>query len=274
MATETTARAAVLRSREFLGRDVMDAGGTKVGTIKDLLLDRRSGTIRFLDVNLGLFKKQVIVPIDRVDWGEEAFVLRGFTREQLERLPPYDADRPLTGGMLDELVWAYPTFYGEEEARPASSVAGEPQIMPMSEAKDFRVRGDEPDLRGWNVFGADGERVGKVADLLVDPAAMKVAYLDVDLHEDLYNLKDDRHVVVPAAAVDLRERGQDVWVRDLSATDIARLPAYHGGVVDPVVMGRVADAFQGRGRRETGDGRVVEGERYGGEPREGEDRRV
>src|SRR5690606_35489329 len=142
MATIETGRAAVLRTREFLGRDVLDAGGNKVGTIKDLLLDRRSGTVRFLDVNLGMFKKQVVVPVDQVDWGEGAFVRRrGGTRE-IERLPAHDPARSLTGEMLDELEWAYPSFYAGERAELAGAATGEPQILPMSEAKDFRVRGD------------------------------------------------------------------------------------------------------------------------------------
>jgi sporulation protein YlmC with PRC-barrel domain len=256
MAKETMTRAAVLRSRDFLGRDVLDAGGHKVGTIKDLLLDRRSGTIRFLDVDLGAFRKQVVVPVRQVDWGEDSFVLRGWSGEHLQRLPAYHADRPLTGEMLDELVWAYPRFYGDEEPPPMVTPGGEPQILPMREAKDFKVRGDEPDLRGWNVFAADGERVGKVADLLVDPAEMKVAYLDVDLLEDLYQLKDDRHVVVPTHAVDLRHRGQDVWINELTAREVARLPAYNGGAVDPLVMERVLDAFDYRAvRDEPHDGR-------------------
>jgi hypothetical protein len=36
-------------------------------------------------------------------------------------------------------------------------------------------------VRGWTVVGRDGEKIGKVDDLLVDPARMKVAQLDVDM---------------------------------------------------------------------------------------------
>src|SRR5690606_14463977 len=59
--------------------------------------------------------------------------------------------------------------------------------------------------------------------------------------------KDDRHVLVPTDAVDLRVRGQDVWVKDLGAREVARLPAYRGGAVESIVMRRVADAFYDRG---------------------------
>jgi sporulation protein YlmC with PRC-barrel domain len=245
MPIPTIARGAVLRTRDFLGRDILDAGGNKIGSVKDLLLDRHTGEVRFLEVNLGVFRKQVIIPVSHVDWGEDSFVLRGWSGERVGRLPAYDAEGPLTGDILDELVWAYPAFYDSDADRDIGTTPGDPRILPMSEAKDFKVRRDEPDLRGWNVFGADGERVGKVTDLLVDPASMKVAYLDVDLHDDLYKLKDDRHVLVPTDSVDLRQRGQDVWVRDVEASGIARLPAYSGGHVDPLILRRVSDAFRG-----------------------------
>ena len=249
MATQTANTAAVLRSRDFLGRDVLDGSNNKLGTIHDLLLDRRSGKVQFVEVDLGVFRKRVIVPVNRVDWGEAAFLLRGWMTEQVKRLPEYEADRPLTGEMLDELVWAYPTFYGEEEYVPGPRAAGEPNFVPMRDTKDFKVKSDEPDLRGWNVFGTDGERIGKVTDLLVDPAAMKVAFLDVDLYDDLFMLKDDRHVLIPTEAVEVRERGQDVWVRDLTARDVARLPAYTGGAADPAVVTRVTDFFDGSEHR-------------------------
>jgi hypothetical protein len=40
-----------------------------------------------------------------------------------------------------------------------------------------------------------------------------------------------------------------VWVRDLTARDVARLPAYTGGAADPVVVSRVTDFFAGSGHR-------------------------
>jgi sporulation protein YlmC with PRC-barrel domain len=248
MAIQSMHHPAVLRSRDFLGRDVLDAASHKIGTVKDMFVDRRSGAVRFLEVDLGTFRKNVIVPVNQVDWGEQSFVMRAWLADEVRRLPMYDPERPLTGQLLDELAWAYPRFYGDAEALPVAA-GGDPNILPLREAKDFKVKDDDPDLRGWNVFGSDGERVGKVTDVLVDPAAMKVAYLEVDLHDDLFALKDDRHVLVPAEAVDLRERGKDIWVRDMEAQDLARLPAYTGGAADPAVLARVADAFDGH--RET-----------------------
>jgi hypothetical protein len=79
--------------------------------------------------------------------------------------------------------------------------------------------------------------------MLVDPEQMKVRYLDVDVADDLFLLREDRHVVVPMEAVELRERGEDVWVHGLTARQVSMLPAYTGGPVDPLVEMRVREAF-------------------------------
>ena len=100
-----------------------------------------------------------------------------------------------------------------------------------------------PDLRGWDVFGADGERVGVVSQLLVDPTALKIRYADVDVHEDLYRLRDDRHVLVPLELIELKERSQDAWVARLSAAEVAALPAYSGGAVPPALEMAIQRTF-------------------------------
>lgn len=119
-------------------------------------------------------------------------------------------------------------------------------IVPLDELDDFGVAEGDPDVRGWEVFSSDGQRIGSVEQLLVDTAAMKVRYLDVDLADDLFVLSDDRHVLVPLENVELRERGNDVWVQGLGARDVAGLPAYTGGGVDPRMEESVHGAFRGR----------------------------
>lgn len=243
MPEEISPRAEYLRTRDFIGRDVLDAKADKVGTVSELLLDRRRGDVRYIAVNLGMFSKNVLVPVDQLDLNDDVLVFRHWVRNQLEPLPAYEADVPLTRARMDEMERAHPRFYGDPDAIAAM---GPPdgRIVPLRDARDFKLSKGDPDPRGWNVFGADGERVGTVADLLVDPAALKVRYLDVDVLDDLFRLKEDRHVLIPTEAVDLRERGKDVWIQHLNAADVARLPAYVGGAVDPAVEHTVRDAFR------------------------------
>jgi sporulation protein YlmC with PRC-barrel domain len=239
---EISPRAELLRTRDFIGRDVVDGKAEKVGSVADLLLDRHRGSIQMIAVNLGVFKKAVLIPVSQFDLNEDVLVLRRWTRDQLKPLPAYETDRPITTALLEEMERAHPRFYGDPQ-RVAGMGPADGRIIPLRDARDFRLAKGDPDLRGWNVFGSDGERIGTVSDMLVDPAAMKVRYLDVDLLDDLFKLKEDRHVLVPTEAVDLRERGKDVWIRNVSATDVAQLPAYTGGPVDPALEDGILDAF-------------------------------
>ena len=232
----------VLRAREFHGWEVVDRAGEKVGAVKDMLIDRK-GKVRYLDVEFGIMpRKHVLVPEAQLEWGDGRFVVPGWTKEEMRVLPPFTGDQVLDATRLSDLERSYPWMYGADTS-DWKIPAGEIQILPLSEAKDFKLASDAPDLRGWNVFGADGERLGVVTQLLVDPSALKIRYIDVDLHDDLFPLSDDRHVLVPLEKVDLKERGNDVWVQNLNAADVARLPAYPGGAVRPAMQKAVDAAF-------------------------------
>lgn len=53
-------------------------------------------------------------------------------------------------------------------------------LMPLREAKRYRLSKGEPDIRGWSVFTSSGQEVGRVGDLLVDPAMGEVVMFDVN----------------------------------------------------------------------------------------------
>jgi sporulation protein YlmC with PRC-barrel domain len=224
---------------------VLDPAGQKIGTVGDLLIERRSGEVCFVDVDTGfLRRKHVLLPVRALEWGAgDAFVSSRWSRDEVLGLPDFDPTAVLTADVLEEMRRAHPRVYGDAESLPPSMPAGGAPIVPLSEARDFKLSSGAPDLRGWNVFGADGERVGTVTEMLVDPTALKVRYLDVDLADDLFLLKEDRHVLVPLEFVELKERGKDAWVARLGAREIARLPAYRGGAVDAHTEAAVHAAF-------------------------------
>ena len=121
----------------------------------------------------------------------------------------------------------------------ATGAAVAPQIAPLKELKDYKVASDDPDIRGWKVLGRDGRKIGDVHDLLVDTAAMRVRYLDVELDNDLLRdlppvpgvahtgaLMEHRHVLVPIGTARLDGDHDDVHIESLDAHDVAVLPAY------------------------------------------------
>ena len=235
----------LFRTRDFVGWEVVDREGEKFGSVADLLIDDR-GRVRYVDAEFGFPRKQhILLPQDQLEWGERRFVLGRWTAAVAKALPPYQPELALEPALLEEMKRAYPWMY-DTEAHAWREPPGESRVVPLSEAKDFRLEKGAPDLKGWNVFGSDGERAGTVAQLLVDPTALKIRYLDVDLHDDLFALKDDRHVLVPLEMVELKERSSDAWVIGLTTADVARLPAYPGGAVSPQMELAVQRAWEGR----------------------------
>jgi sporulation protein YlmC with PRC-barrel domain len=59
------------------------------------------------------------------------------------------------------------------------------QLVHLDDLEDLQIADGEPDIRGWDVRGADGTKVGEVEDLLIDTAAMKVRYIEVKLDKDV-----------------------------------------------------------------------------------------
>lgn len=62
------------------------------------------------------------------------------------------------------------------------------QLARLHELNDFKVADGDPDVRGWPVRTSDGQRAGKVDDLIVDTGAMQVRYLDVELDRNTMRL--------------------------------------------------------------------------------------
>lgn len=95
------------------------------------------------------------------------------------------------------------------------------RIVPLNELDDFEVAEGDPDVRGWPVIASDGRRIGDVEQLLVDPAAMRVRYLDVALDE-----ARPRHVLVPIGSARVLEEGSQVQVDRLTSAELIALPEY------------------------------------------------
>ncbi|HEX6903707.1 MAG TPA: PRC-barrel domain-containing protein [Thermoanaerobaculia bacterium] len=57
-------------------------------------------------------------------------------------------------------------------------------VAPLRSLHNHRISEGDPDVRGWEVYGADDRRIGRVDDLLVDTHTMKTRYLSVTLEFD------------------------------------------------------------------------------------------
>jgi hypothetical protein len=118
------------------------------------------------------------------------------------------------------------------------------RVVPLGQMDDFAVAEGDPDVRGWEVLASDGRRIGDVDELLVDAAAMKVRYLDVDLDDGVVGEAGERHVLIPIGYARLDRERDCVRVDALAAADLAALPAYDQGPLSREHETSVRDRFR------------------------------
>ncbi|MEA2563258.1 MAG: hypothetical protein QOH06_4762 [Acidobacteriota bacterium] len=90
----------------------------------------------------------------------------------------------------------------ERHDRDTEGTAPHPRVAALRNLRGYKVADGDPDVRGWEVAGADGLRIGTVNDLLVDTVAGKARYLDIELDPSLYlkgnptgiEAQDERHL--------------------------------------------------------------------------------
>jgi uncharacterized protein (TIGR02271 family) len=106
-----------------------------------------------------------------------------------------------------------------------------PQVAALSDLGDYEVAEGYPDPRGWVVTAADGSKVGKVHDLIVDTGSMRARYLDVRLADDLRRSADERDVLIPIGTATVDDADDRVRVESLTVDRFALLPAYRHGAL-------------------------------------------
>ncbi|WP_223648727.1 PRC-barrel domain-containing protein [Hymenobacter psoromatis] len=106
-----------------------------------------------------------------------------------------------------------------------------PLLRRLRDLPTFEMVPGDPDPRGWVVRGRDGLPLGTVHELLVDPAARRVLYLDVELAAGLPGLPlpaphADQHILLPLTAVNLDTEGSSVFVTALSQATVHAYPLF------------------------------------------------
>jgi photosynthetic reaction center H subunit len=96
----------------------------------------------------------------------------------------------------------------------------------LRDLTDFEVADDNPDVRGWTVRGGDGQALGMVHELIVDPEAMKVRYLDVELDGRFHINEHENHILLPIGVAALDAEDDNVFVTALTAESVLNYPPY------------------------------------------------
>lgn len=124
---------------------------------------------------------------------------------------------------------------------------------------DFEIVDGQPNIKGWEVLGPEGQDLGAVSELLFDESSRKVRYIVLDLAENEWNL-EERDVLVPIGLAELDNERDEVVLPFVSPEQLAALPDYSKDSVsletemtirsifmnaDPVASAAVQDDFYG-----------------------------
>ena len=226
---------------------VYDADGVPIGVTFGVLAEAETGLVRFFDVSLEGRQRHVLVPTGhaRVETflGRLRLRLRAATVEELERIPAYE---PHVAWQEDEFqnelltsfgrlfegqrYYAHPAYdhtglYAGTHPllRDALAPASPDGLRRLSCAREFRVAEGEKDIRGWDLLGAGGARIGVVSDLIIDTRAEQVRYVVIKREVD------DIETALPVGYVDV---SGDSVLTQLTEDDLMALPVVSGQVLE------------------------------------------
>jgi hypothetical protein len=110
---------------------------------------------------------------------------------------------------------------------------------------DFEIVKGEPDIRGWDVKGTNGEKVGEVEELIVDAQERKVRYMVVDLDDNKLKL-NHRKILIPIGLAELDSDHDDVLTPKISPQQFDELPEYDRNNLTPDVERRICSTLERR----------------------------
>lgn len=133
----------------------------------------------------------------------------------------------------------------------------------LDELSDYKVKSDDPDVRGWKIRDKEGKTIGKVDNLLVNKETEKVVYLDVEVDHSLIeadhkpysssakdgvheflNKEGENHLIVPIGLVSLNRDKEIVHTDKIDYRTFAETKRMKkGGTIDRKYEIMVLDSY-------------------------------
>lgn len=124
------------------------------------------------------------------------------------------------------------SFEGQNAGSIRNADGNTYNLQGLRSLHDHELAEGVPDVRGWKVVDRNGDRIGQVDDLIVDPVAQAVRYIDVDLRDSASPGDDkDYHLLIPVGAARLDDDADCVHADNLTMDQLAGYPrATRGGI--------------------------------------------
>jgi sporulation protein YlmC with PRC-barrel domain len=96
--------------------------------------------------------------------------------------------------------------------------------------EDYVIADPTPDFRDWPLSLADGRRVGKVDDLIIDTSTMSAEYLEVHVARDVHLGHNERWILIPVEAVRIDTHETHIVIDHLPSRGLNGAPRQRGRV--------------------------------------------
>ncbi len=192
----------MLRSIDQLTGYKVSATDGEIGRVADLLIDDQDWSVRYLVIDTGgwLPGRKVVVPPKTVgspDWESQRFPLE-LTKEAIENSPEISEKEPVSRQheVAVHQHFGWQPYWGKDTLTPAEATpSGLPEQHTASRGSrtDMAEEGEgDPHLRSANemiryVIEARDDKIGQVADFLVDDKDWVVRHVVVDTQKFLKN---------------------------------------------------------------------------------------
>lgn len=100
------------------------------------------------------------------------------------------------------------------------------RLVRLGELDDYKVADGDPDIRGWDVKTPEGQRLGKVEELIADPTAERVRYMEVKLDGMAAGGGEDRLTLIPIGTARLNDDTNTVILDRAPEGGFSGLPPY------------------------------------------------
>src|SRR5690606_19692222 len=104
---------------------------------------------------------------------------------------------------------------------------------PLGDLPEYQVKQGNPDIRGWEAYGADSLRLGEVRELIIDTDQMKALYMLVTFDRTLPNLVGERCVLVPIGRARLASALHRVYLDDATCATAHTHPEFDPSTLAP-----------------------------------------
>jgi hypothetical protein len=172
--------------KEIIGYAVHAADGD-IGQVHDFYFDDQTWTVRYLVVDTGGWlssRKVFVAPValESPKWESKMLPVR-LTREQVEKSPTIDLDKPVSRQMEEELhaYYGWEPYWRDARARAAVQVIEKSMEDNEGSSGDLSLRSAN-EVIGYDIQASDG-KIGHAADLIVDDAAWIIRYIVVDTRD-------------------------------------------------------------------------------------------